>query len=734
MIILHGEHLSFSSGEHQILTDVTFQLQEKDRMGIVGINGAGKSTLFRLITSDLAPTGGHIGKTGNKRIGMLAQNDIFQGTGTVLSEMLCAFSPLLEMQRQLQTLQAQMEISEEKQTSEKADHSPSDSSFFDTNSDNKSIANTDHQNTDVPPPTAAELQNEAQRQTVLAQRYAVLYESYCAAGGLTFVSRTKSMLTHMGFPQDTWEKPVETLSGGQKTRLALIRLLLEEPDILLLDEPTNHLDMETTEWLEKYLKTYPKALIVISHDRYFLDEVTNITLHIFDGVGKQYDNCNYSAFAKRLEKDRAVQTKHYLNQQKEIRRQEAYIAKQRQWNRQRNIIAAESRQKALDRMEKVDRPKDDPRAMQIHFFTAQTSGNDVMYLEHLSKQFDQLLLFSDFSAVIKRQDRLFILGPNGCGKSTLLKIITGNSAPTQGEVIYGSRVCVGYYDQEQQNLSGEDTVLQALWNEHPNLSQTQVRATLAQFRFFADDMDKKVNVLSGGEKARLALAKLVLSKSNVLVLDEPTNHLDIPSREVLEAALEQYPGTLIAVSHDRYFIKKLANRLFDMSHTQIKDYHDGYERYLADRAKQDIVDSDIHLSHTTNVTATYNDISETRQTKPQGLENSSTKKDALPLAAGKAQYLENKARAAAKRRLERQLAKTKEEIQKTEERISVLDEWSARKEYESDYVKLSAFSEEKETLEETLLELYETEETLQKELVSSDHQPDAVESEGLEKP
>ena len=203
--------------------------------------------------------------------------------------------------------------------------------------------------------------------------------------------------------------------------------------------------METTEWLEKYLKTYPKALIVISHDRYFLDEVTNITLHIFDGVGKQYDNCNYSAFAKRLEKDRAVQTKHYLNQQKEIRRQEAYIAKQRQWNRQRNIIAAESRQKALDRMEKVDRPKDDPRAMQIHFFTAQTSGNDVMYLEHLSKQFDQHLLFSDFSAVIKRQDRLFLLGPNGCGKSTLLKIITGNSAPTQGEVIYGSRVCVGYY-------------------------------------------------------------------------------------------------------------------------------------------------------------------------------------------------------------------------------------------------------------------------------------------------
>ena len=429
-----------------------------------------------------------------------------------------------------------------------------------------------------------------------------------------------------------------------------------------------------------------------------------------------------------------MQTKHYLNQQKEIRRQEAYIAKQRQWNRQRNIIAAESRQKALDRMEKVDRPKDDPRAMQIHFFTAQTSGNDVMYLEHLSKQFDQHLLFSDFSAVIKRQDRLFILGPNGCGKSTLLKILTGNCAPTQGEVIYGSRVCVGYYDQEQQNLSGEDTVLQALWNEHPNLSQTQVRATLAQFRFFADDMDKKVNVLSGGEKARLALAKLVLSKSNVLVLDEPTNHLDIPSREVLEAALEQYPGTLIVVSHDRYFIKKLANRIFDMSHTQIKDYHDGYERYLADRAKQDIVDSDIHLSHTTNVTATYNDISETHQTKPQGLENSSTKKDALPLAAGKAQYLENKARAAAKRRLERQLAKTKEEIQKTEERISVLDEWSARKEYESDYVKLSAFSEEKEALEETLLELYETEETLQKELVSSDHQPDAVESEGLEKP
>lgn len=639
MTIISCDKLSLSFGIDVILDDVSFALNEGDKLGIVGVNGAGKSTLFKCITGEYEASQGAIYIARDKTVGILEQNTGLESDKTIYDEMLLSFPGLCALEDRMLAAEAEISLYEREGKAHDA--------YFDR----------------------------------LIASYAEMTEAYKADGGYAYKGRIKAMLTQMGFGEEFFSMPISNLSGGQKTRLALVRLLLSEPDILLLDEPTNHLDIDTLTWLEDYLKGYKKTVLVISHDRYFLDKITNKILELEYGKSTLYHG-NYSSYLTQKKENRAIEEKHYQNQQKEIARIEAYIEQQRRWNRERNIIAAESRQKQLDKMVKLDKPTAAPDAIRLQFNKSGESGNDVLELNGLTKAYPGKPLFSDVSAMIRKHDHVFLYGPNGCGKSTLLKIIMGKVTADRGDYEYGYNVTVGYYDQEQQELDESNTVLEELWSNYTSLSQTEIRNTLALFLFRGDDIEKKVSVLSGGEKARLTLAKLILSKMNVLVLDEPTNHLDIPSREALENALLGFDGTIIAVSHDRYFIQKLATRIFDLSTHTLRDFRCGYEQFLIDREKLSVADA---------------------ARAPEA--------NAEHAGSGKEQFLKNKADAAQKRREERRRQKVAEEIAKTEAAIAALDEEIAG-DAATDYVRLSALHTKKEALEEALLALYEEEEAL----------------------
>ncbi len=642
MISISTSNLSYRIGVRDILTDVTFSLEDGDRLAIVGVNGSGKSTLMRLITGEYTPDDGAIYIAKDKTVGMLHQDDAFNilreedgspVSDTVLGQMYAAFPELCRMEARLAQIESEL-------------HTATGDTL-----------------------------------TYLSAEFASLNARFAEEGGLHYKSRCRSFLTHLGFPEEFHEMPIEKLSGGQRTRLALARLLSREPDILLLDEPTNHLDTDTMIWLEGHLANYKKTLLLVSHDRYFLDRVTNKTLDIEHHRAKLY-RAPYTAYLKLKEEDRAAQEKQYQIQQKEIARQEAYIAQQRAWNRERNIIAAESREKALARMEKIEKPADAPKSIRFAFSGSGESGNDVLSIKKLSKSFPNKPLFRDLNVEVKKRDRLFILGPNGCGKSTLIKILLHQLPADSGRVEFGYNVSVGYYDQENQNLDPRNTVLDELWNTYPTLTQTEIRNTLALFLFRGDDIEKSVSVLSGGERARLTLAKLILSKMNVLILDEPTNHLDIQSREALESALEQFDGTIIAVSHDRYFISKLATRILTLDPDAPSDYHGGYESYLEDRARR-----------------------ENASAPTQAEEKPSSSKE---------QYLARKQEAALKRQREKRKIAVAQEIEKLEKYlIEVQDELFGPA--ASDYKRAAELEDERLITEDRLMQLYEEEEELQKE-------------------
>ncbi|MGM9625546.1 MAG: ribosomal protection-like ABC-F family protein [Eubacteriales bacterium] len=640
MISISCDNLSLSFGVDTILESVSFSLNEGDKLGIVGVNGAGKSTLFRLITGEYKQDTGAVYIARDKTVGLLEQNTGLQSDKSVYDEMLSAFPALV-------TLEARIAETQNAIAAYEAENKPHDAAF-----------------------------------EKLISAFSEMNERFEAEGGYAYKNRIRSMLTQMGFGEAFWDIPIEKLSGGQKTRLALVRLLLWEPDILMLDEPTNHLDIDTLTWLEEHLRGYKKTILVISHDRYFLDKITNKILEIEHKRGTLY-NGNYSAYTEQKRKNREVDEKHYQNQQREIARIEAYIEQQRRWGRERNIIAAESRQKQLDKMVRLDKPQAAPDQIRLQFSKSGESGNDVLELNRLSKAYPGKPLFSDVSAMIRKHDHVFVYGPNGCGKSTFLKIIMDRVQPDRGDYTYGYNVTVGYYDQEQQDLNDSNTVLEELWSEYENLTQTEIRNALALFLFRGDDIEKKVSVLSGGEKARLTFAKLILSKMNVLILDEPTNHLDIPSREALESALLAFDGTIIAVSHDRYFINKLANRIFDLSEHTLFDFRGTYEEYLAYKEQQ----KSVHDS-------------------AAGTQNTLT---AEPLSAGKEQFLKNKADAAQRRKEERARQKTAEAIRKTEAEIEEIEAEMAGN-AASDYKRLSELQTKKDALEEALLLLYEEEE------------------------
>ncbi len=616
-------------GTDVILDKVSFSLNEGDKLGIVGVNGAGKSTLFKIIHGEYTPTDGSVFISKDKTVGMLEQNTGLEGDSTVLDEMLASFSALIADEKRLEELQKKLE------------ETPSDSA--------------------------------------LISSYTSLTDRFKRSGGYEFRSRCKGILKNLGFDERFHDLKISGLSGGQKTRLALARQLITSPDILMLDEPTNHLDIETLAWLEDFLSAYKGTLLVISHDRFFLDKVTNKTLEIENTHAELY-NGNYSRYMILKAENREIRERQYKNQQKEIARIEAYIEQQRRWNRERNIIAAESRQKALDRMVKIERPEDLPEKIRLSFTKSGESGNDVLTVKNLAKAFPNKPLFSDVSFLVKKRDHLFIAGPNGCGKSTLIKIIADKLSQDAGSFEFGYNVTVGYYDQENQNLDPENTVLDELWNCYEGLTQTEIRSALALFLFKGDDIEKKVSVLSGGEKARLTLCKLILSKMNLLILDEPTNHLDINSREALENALSEFDGTIIAVSHDRYFISKLATRVLDLGSRPALDFIGSYDEYKAHKARTTVPDSPSQQAVITDA---------------------------------KEQYLKAKEQASEQRRLRTRMKKNKEETAKLEAELEELAKQLADDAIQADYVKVNELYTRQTEAEERLMELYEEAESFE---------------------
>ena len=636
MIAITVENLSLAFGTKKILENISFSLQDNDRLGIIGVNGCGKSTLFKLITEELSADSGNVYISKDKTVGILHQDDAFldfsgeSETASALEVMYRSFPELLRDEARL-----------------------------------------------------AELEKRLETDSSVAHEYSALNERFIANGGLEFRARCASTLLKMGFDAEAQSRPISSFSGGQRTRLALSRELCREPDILLLDEPTNHLDVETLGWLESFLSGYKKCLMVISHDRYFLDRVTNKTLCIENRQAKLY-NGGYTKSIEQRRIEREIEERHYKNQQKEIARQEAYIAQQRAWNRERNIVAAESRQKMLDKMEKLERPKDAPKGIKMQFSSAAASGNEVLNVRGLSFAYPSgAKIISDLSFTVRRGDRIFFVGPNGCGKSTLIKLILGKLNASSGYAEFGYNVKIGYYDQENQNLYEQNTVLDELWNEYPALTELEVRNTLARFRFIGEDVYKLVGELSGGERARLTLSKLILSDTNLLVLDEPTNHLDIDSREALEGALEQYDGTVIIVSHDRYFIEKLATRFIDMIPVSqggacfditVPKCGEGYAELCRERERRAAVQ----------------------------IESANTSEQ---MSSAKETYLKNKKENADKRNAQKRLERLRAEAAKIEAEIDEIDE-QMNGEAATDYALLTELDAKKSALEERLLEIY----------------------------
>lgn len=640
MLAITVNDLCVSFGARDIFKKICFALEENDKLGIIGTNGCGKSTLFKVILGELEPTAGNVFIAKNKTVGILTQDCAFEISDLVgrsaLEQMYAAFPELIKMEEQLASLEEKMAL-----CTDNAEH------------------------------------------IRLSEEYHSLYTRFSEGGGLDYKSRCAGILLKMGFEERALSLDVDKLSGGQRTRLALSKQLCREPDLLLLDEPTNHLDIETVQVLEGYIKSYKKCVLIISHDRYFLDQVTNKTLAMEFGEAKLYSG-NYTQSMKQRDIDREIAEKHYINQQREIARQEAYIAQQRAWNRERNIIAAESRQKMLDKMVKLERPKEAPKPVKIQFRQSIQSGNEVLRVAGLSKFFGEKKLFENMDFLIRRGERVFIIGKNGSGKSTLLKILVGDIEATRGVIEAGYNVEIGYFDQQNQNLTESNTVLDELWNAYPEKREFEIRSALARFRFSAEDCEKNVSMLSGGERARLTLAKLILSPMNLLILDEPTNHLDIMSREALECALDEFGGTILIVSHDRYLVNKLATRVIEIDN---------------DRSTgADFIDYPVF-----NVGNAFAEFTHHKETHTvSSLSNETSKAP----TAQKEDFMARKKQASDARREQRRIKNLKREQEKIEAELEQI-EADLFGEAATDYKKAAELTARQSALEERLMEIYE---------------------------
>lgn len=631
MIILSGKNIKKSYGIDVIIEDITFTVQENDKVGIVGVNGAGKSTLFKIITGELEKDSGDIFIGKNISIGYMSQDFSFESNNSIWDEMLSVFAPLIQMEKNIQELE--LKISSISASSDGGILEP------------------------------------------LLKTYANLQEEYKNRNGFGYKSQIKGVLKGLGFSPEEHDKPISILSGGQKTRVALGKVLLQDFNILLLDEPTNYLDIQSVEWLEEYLKNLKCAALIVSHDRYFLDMVTNRTFEIENMTLREY-NGNYSKYIELKQQLREMQLKDYAEQQKEIARQEAIIARFRQYNREKSIKQAESREKALDRMERVERPDALPKNIGFKFEPGVRSGNDVLAVEGLSKAFDRLL-FKNAGFEVKREEKVALLGPNGIGKTTMLKIIAGITKADSGYIRLGTNVIIGYYDQEQESLDYSKTVIDEVWDEYPQLNQTELRTKLGAFLFQGEDVFKEISKLSGGERSRIALLKLMLSKSNFLLMDEPTNHLDILSKEVLESALTNYTGTVLLVSHDRYFLNKVATKIIELKQEDCIQYNGNYSYYIS---KKELSESSTDVQRLSDSEA-----------------DTATKSD----------WLKQKEEKSSFRRQQKRLETVETEIAQSEKRIKEIDALLETPEVYSDHVRCQELHSEQESLKINLDSLYE---------------------------
>ncbi len=534
MSVLSCSNISKTYIIDTILEDISFSIEEGDKIGLIGLNGSGKTTLFNIVSGEISRDEGYLYIQRDLKIGYLKQHVKIDSNKTIFEDCLEVFQYLIDMEKDLRSLESQISY----------EGSKGDSSLL------------------------AKLMDE----------YGKLSEEFADSNGYGFRSDIRGILIGLGFKEEDFHKEVNILSGGQKSRLALAKLLLEKPDLLLLDEPTNHLDIDAIDWLEKFLKDYKGACLVISHDRYFLDNVVNKIFHLENKNMKVY-NMDYTGFMVQRKKDLEILKKQYENQQREVKRQEEIIKRFMNYGDARYIKQAQSRQKLLDKMNLMDKPLDDKKT-RIQFEPEIKSGRDVLNVKEVSKSFGDLHLLEDISFEVYRGERVGLIGPNGIGKTTLFRIALGLIEADKGDIILGHHVFPGYFDQEMENLSLNKTVLDDIWDDNPHLNIYELRTILSQFLFIGDDIFKEISDLSGGEKGRLSLLKLMLSKANLLLMDEPTNHLDIDSKEVLEDAILDYEGTVFVISHDRYFLNRVTNKILELSQDGIKEYLGNYDYYL----------------------------------------------------------------------------------------------------------------------------------------------------------
>lgn len=650
-MILSCQNISKSFGTDEILKNVSFHIEANEKAAIVGINGAGKSTLLKIIMQKETPDTGEVILAKDATIGYLAQYQDVSGHRTIYEEVLDAKQNIIEMEERLRGMETQMNTL-----------------------------------------TGQELET-------LLDGYHRLSHEFELLGGYTYRSEVTGILKGLGFSESEFDRQMSELSGGQKTRVSLGKLLVTKPDVLLLDEPTNHLDMESIRWLEGFLMNYKGAVVIVSHDRYFLDRVVTKVVEIFQHQGFVYQG-NYTEFAKKKAKIREDLLKQYYNQQREIKHQEEVIAKLKSFNREKSIKRAESREKMLDKIERLEKPTDENTDIHIVLEPDVTSGNDVLTVEHLRKAFGTHTLFDDLSFEIKRGERVALIGNNGTGKTTILKIINELLLADGGTIVLGSNVHIGYYDQEHQLLHMEKTIFEEIADDYPQLNHTKIRNVLAAFLFTNDDVFKRIADLSGGERGRVSLAKLMLSDANFLILDESTNHLDITSKEILESALNQYTGTVFFVSHDRYFINQTATRILDLTGGTIVNYIGNYDYYLE---KHDEL-TRIYVEAEPKAQAAQM----TEQTVAQ--DGSGTDK--------KADWQAQKAEQARIRKLENTLKKAEERIAELEDLIAGIDEECADPANATNSAKLGELTGRQNEYRSELEKCYEEWEQVSMELES----------------